>query len=175
MRETCTAASFLLVVATLVATTVVVSSESTSSSSIVCVCRCCYQGSCNSLSNVSWTLDTCSSCSTSLCNAYIASDAVRSKTARIFESLENNVPAAARADLTVDVCEVVTVLETATCTGTQCKRTTSLQAECYNRESPFMKYAILTFTFFLVFGTVFGFVKNYIPALQEFNAKYFNY
>lgn len=151
-----------------------VAAESTTSS-IVCVCRCCYQGDCKALSNVSWKLDSCTSCTTSLCNTYIASDAVRSKTARLFESLENSVPAAAKADATVDVCEVITVLETATCTGSNCKRTTNLQAECYNRESPIMKYTILTFTFLLVFGTVFGFVKNYIPALQEFNAKYFNY
>lgn len=145
------------------------------SASIVCVCRCCYQGDCTTLRNVSWTLDSCTACTTKRCNEYIAGGEIRAKTARLFESLENNVPAAAKADLVVDVCEVITVLETATCSGTQCKRSTNLQAECYNRNSPIMKYTIISFVFFIVTGTVFGFIKNHIPALQEFNAKYFNY
>jgi hypothetical protein len=89
--------------------------------------------------------------------------------------LENNVPAAAKTDLTVDVCEVISVLETATCSGTSCKRSTNLKAECYNRNTPLIKYTIQAFVFLLVTGVIFGFVKNHIPALQDFNARYFNY
>lgn len=149
--------------------------DSITSDSVICVCRCCYQGNCNSLSNVSWAVDSCSSCQTSMCNEYIASSVVRSKTARLFESLENNVPAGAKADLVVDVCEVITVLETATCTGSSCKRSTNLKAECYNRNTPLIKYTIQCFVFILITGVLFGFVKNFLPALQDLNTKYFNY
>lgn len=142
---------------------------------ILCTCRCCYQGDCTALVNVSWDVDSCDACSTTLCNQYIASSEVKQKTARLFESLQNDVPAAAKTDLQVDVCEVITVLETATCSGGQCKRSTNMRAECYNRNAPLMKYMIQSFVGILIGGVVFGFVKNYIPALQGLNTRYFNY
>lgn len=145
------------------------------SGDILCTCRCCYQGDCSALVNVSWDVDSCDACSTTLCNQYIASSAVKKKTARLFESLQNDVPVGAKSDLQVDVCEVITVLETATCSGSQCKRSTNMRAECYNRNGPIMKYMIQAFVAILVGGVMFGFVKNHIPALQELNIRYFNY
>lgn len=144
-------------------------------SSIMCVCRCCYQGDCAPISNASWTVSSCSDCKTSLCNAYVASSAARTKAARLFDSLESSVPEAAVSKEEVDVCEIVTVLEVATCSGAQCKRSTNLKAECYNRDAPLMKYTIQVFVFIFFAGTFFGLIKNHIPAFQEINAKYFNY
>jgi hypothetical protein len=85
------------------------------------------------------------------------------------------VPEAAASKEEVDVCEIITVLEVATCAGAQCKRSTNLKAECYNRDAPLMKYTIQVFVFIFFAGIFFGLIKNHIPAFQEINAKYFNY
>jgi hypothetical protein len=147
----------------------------TTTPTVMCVCRCCYQGDCTPLTNVSWSLSSCAQCSTSLCNNYIVSDSARIKTAQLFDSLSGNIPPQAKQSMTVDVCEVITVLETATCTGSACKRSTNLQAECYDRDAPLMKYTVQVFVWVTTVAVVFGFVKNYIPALHAINAKFFNY
>lgn len=143
--------------------------------SVMCVCRCCYQGDCAPMSNASWKVESCSDCKTSLCNTYVASSEARSKAARLFDSLESTVPEAAVEGTDVDVCQIVTVLEVATCSGSRCKRSTNLKAECYNRDAPIMKYSIQAFVAICIVATFIGLIKNHIPAFQEFNAKYFNY
>lgn len=95
--------------------------------------------------------------------------------AQIFETLQDGVPAGARAGLSVDTCEVISVLEAATCEGDGCRTSTNLKADCFDRNEAAHKYAILAFVSIAMFGVVFGFVKNHLPALQGFNAKYFNY
>ncbi|KAG5490061.1 hypothetical protein JKF63_00180 [Porcisia hertigi] len=143
-------------------------------SPIVCTCRCCYQGGCSPLANVSWTVSSCSDCSTKMCNDYISSPQVRSQTARIFDVIEGEPPL--RNDtVVVHECEVIAVLEAATCTVKSCKRTSTIKAECYDRNAPLIKYSIISFVLFTIFAVIFGIIKNYIPALQSLNEKYFNY
>ena len=165
------AALFVAVVGTATGNTV----ESTSTDSIVCICRCCYLGECAPLENASWPVSKCTDCSASRCKEVVKSSDRRVKMARIFETLQDGVPAGARAGLSVDVCEVISVLEAATCEGDGCRTSTDLKAECFDRNEPIHKYAIMAFVSVATFGVIFGFVKNHLPALQGFNAKYFNY
>ncbi|KAG5464012.1 hypothetical protein LSCM1_00191 [Leishmania martiniquensis] len=154
--------------------TAVVTEESSQSSPIVCTCRCCYQGGCSPLTNVSWTVRSCNDCSTKMCNDHIASQEVRAETARLFEGIRGEKPL---TDGTVEVqeCEVIAVLEAATCTTKSCKRTSTIKAECYDRNAPLIKYSIISFVLLTIFAVIFGIIKNYIPAFQALNEKYFNY
>ncbi|EPY28543.1 endochitinase [Strigomonas culicis] len=140
----------------------------------VCTCRCCYQGGCSELNNVSWVVDSCADCTNKLCNDYIRSSKVRTELARIFESISGDATDTAVSTL-VQECEVISVLEAATCTGKMCKRTSTIKAECYNRNAPLMKYSIISFVMATVAAVLFGLMKNYIPAFQTLNEKYFNY
>jgi hypothetical protein len=111
-----------------------------------------------------------------MCRDYISSPSIRTKTARVFESLESTVPQAAQGSIRVDVCEVISVLEAATCTAeTGCKRTTDVKSDCFNQNAPLMKYTIQSFVCISVLAIAFGFVKNHIPSLQELNNRFFNY
>lgn len=145
-----------------------------STSPITCTCRCCYQGGCNAITNVSWTVDSCGDCSTKLCNEYIASKEVRFATARLFDGIQGD-NALGAAEVVVEECEVIAVLEAATCTAKSCKRTSTIKAECYDRNAPLIKYSIISFVLLTIFAMVFGIIKNYIPAFQSLNEKYFNY
>ena len=150
--------------------------QQTADGSIVCLCRCCYLGDCTPLMNASWPVNTCTDCTNQMCQDYITSTSIRVKTARIFESLQSAVPQAAQSSLRVDVCEVISVLEAATCTAsTGCKRTTDVKGECYNQNAPLIKYTIQSFAAISFIAVIFGFVKNHIPSLQELNNRYFNY
>lgn len=81
----------------------------------------------------------------------------------------------AGVDVTLQECEVIAVLEAATCTTKSCKRTSTIKAECYNRDAPLIKYSIISLVAITVWSVIFGLIKNYIPAFQSFNEKYFNY
>lgn len=148
---------------------------STADDSIVCICKCCYMGDCAPLANASWSVGSCGQCLTSRCNEFIKSPTTRQKVSRTFETLEEGVPEGARIESGVDVCEVVSVLEAATCKSKFCKRSTNLKAECFDRNEPLHKYIVMFFTLFAMFGVGFAFIKNHLPALQGFNLKYFNY
>ncbi|KAK7199902.1 endochitinase [Novymonas esmeraldas] len=152
----------------------VAAAEPSLSSPIVCTCRCCYQGGCSQLKNVSWTVSSCNDCSTKMCNTYIASEQVRAETARLFEGIRGDHPLTNGA-VVVQECEVIAVLEAATCTTKSCKRTSTIKAECYDRNGPLIKYSIISFVLLTIFAVVFGIIKNYIPAFQSLNEKYFNY
>ncbi|GET93257.1 endochitinase, putative [Leishmania tarentolae] len=147
--------------------------ESSLSNPIVCTCRCCYQGGCSPLTNVSWTVNSCSECSTKMCNDYISSQQVRADTARLFEGIRGEKPL--NGTVVVQECEVIAVLEAATCTTKSCKRTSTIKAECYDRNAPLIKYSILSFVLLTIFAVILGIIKNYIPAFQSLNEKYFNY
>ncbi|RNF26663.1 endochitinase [Trypanosoma conorhini] len=151
--------------------------ESTSivdTSSIVCTCRCCYQGGCRSMPNVTWVVSSCDKCSTADCNAYIRSEEVRMETARLFEGIGSDEPLPS-VEGQLSECKVISVLEAATCSGRSCKRTTTIKAECYNRDAPLIKCSIISFVSVTAVAIVFGLIKNHIPALQGLNEKYFNY
>ncbi|EPY39370.1 endochitinase [Angomonas deanei] len=141
--------------------------------SIVCTCRCCYQGGCSALPNVKWVVSSCSECSTKMCNEYITSSEVRAETARLFEGIQGDEPLS-NGNIVVQECQVISVLEAATCAGWWCKRTTTIKAECYNRDAPLIKYTIVSFVLTTIAVIVFGMIKNYIPALQTINERYFN-
>jgi len=111
-----------------------------------------------------------------MCTQYITGSDIRVKTARIFAGLQSDVPSAVQTTMSVDVCEVISVLEAATCSeAAGCFRTTSVKAECYSQHAPVIKFGILAFVSLIFAGIVFGFTKNYIPSLQEFNMRHFNY
>ncbi|RNE97875.1 endochitinase [Trypanosoma rangeli] len=157
--------------------TVVVAEESPGvmdTSSIVCTCRCCYQGGCRPMPNVSWVVSSCEQCSTAVCNAHIRSEEVRRETARLFEGIESDEAFPSVAGH-LDECKVISVLEAATCSSRNCKRTTTIKAECYNRDAPLIKCSIISFVGVTAVAIVFGLVKNHIPALQGLNEKHFNY
>lgn len=144
------------------------------SSPIICTCRCCYRGGCRQITNISWTVSSCDDCTTNLCKSYISSTGVREEVAHLFESIKgDNVSAG--VDVTLQECEVIAVLEAATCTTKSCKRTSTIKAECYNRDAPLIKYSIISLVAITVWSVIFGLIKNYIPAFQSFNEKYFNY
>ncbi|CAG9583711.1 putative endochitinase [Leishmania major strain Friedlin] len=151
----------------------VTAEESSLSSPIVCTCRCCYQGGCSPLTNVSWTVSSCSECSTKMCNEYISSQQVRADTARLFEGIQGEKPL--NDTVVVQECEVIAVLEAATCTTKSCKRTSTIKAECYDRNAPLIKYSIISFVLLTIFAVILGIIKNYIPVFQSLNEKYFNY
>lgn len=142
--------------------------------SIVCTCRCCYQGGCSLMPNTSWVVRSCDECSTATCNDYMRSKEVRIETARLFEGIESNEPSVS-TEGGIHECKVISVLEAATCVGKNCKRTTTIQAECFNRDSPQIKYSIMTFLGLTGVAIIFGLVKNHIPAFQGLNEKYFDY
>ncbi|KPA80120.1 putative endochitinase [Leptomonas pyrrhocoris] len=148
--------------------------EDPSPNSIICTCRCCYQGGCSAITNVSWSVERCSGCTTKDCNDYISSQAVRAETARLFEGIQGEKPLTSGA-VVVEECAVIAVLEAATCTTKSCKRTSTIKAECYDRNAPLTKYSVIFFVLFTIFAVVFGIIKNYIPAFQSLNEKYFNY
>ncbi|PWV11644.1 putative endochitinase [Trypanosoma cruzi] len=143
-------------------------------SSIVCTCRCCYQGGCSPMPNITWVVSTCDRCSTAVCNEYIRSKEVRIETARLFEGIESDEPLPSIEEQ-LNECKVISVLEAATCSGRNCKRTTTIKAECYNRDAPLIKYSIISFVSVTALAIVFGLIKNHIPALHGLNEKYFNY
>lgn len=149
-------------------------SSSSSSDNIICTCRCCYQGGCSAITNVSWSVDTCGECTTKSCNNYISSQAVRAETARLFEGIQGERPLTSGA-VVVEECAVIAVLEAATCTTKTCKRTSTIKAECYDRNAPLTKYSVIFFLLVTIFAVIFGIIKNDIPAFQSLNEKYFNY
>ncbi|ORC92991.1 endochitinase [Trypanosoma theileri] len=149
-------------------------SRSVETSSIVCTCRCCYQGGCSAMPNITWVVSSCDQCSTAVCNDYIRSKEVRMETARLFEGIESDEPLPGSVEA-LHECKVISVLEAATCVSRNCKRTTTIKAECFNRDAPLIKYSIITFVGTAVVAVVFGLIKNHIPAFQGFNEKYFNY
>lgn len=142
---------------------------------LICTCRCCYQGGCNTMANVSWAVNSCSECTTKSCTDYIVSSEVRAETARLFEGIQGESIWATGEDVRIDECQVISVLEAATCVSKTCKRTTTIKAECYNRDAPLIKFSIVSFVLITLVAVVFGVVKNNIPAFQAFNEKYFNY
>ncbi|CAJ1036099.1 hypothetical protein, conserved [Leishmania lindenbergi] len=151
----------------------IVAGESPLSSSIVCTCRCCYQGGCSALTNVSWVISSCNECTTKMCNDYISHQHVREETARLFEGIQGKRPF--NGTVVVQECKVIAVLEESTCTEKSCKRTSTIKAECYDRNAPLIKYSIISFVLITIFAVIFGIIKNHIPALQSLNEKYFNY
>ena len=148
--------------------------EETSSDDIICTCRCCYQGGCSAITNVSWAVGKCSECTTKSCNNYISSQAVRAETARLIEGIQGERPLT-NGVVVVEECAVIAVLEAATCTTKTCKRTSTIKAECYDRNAPLTKYSVIFFVLVTIFAVVFGIIKNDIPAFQSLNEKYFNY
>lgn len=153
------------------------SADKGSQSGVICTCRCCYLGECRPFSNATWMMDSCLQCTSDVCRTFVRSDGVRRQTAHVFELLQDGVPLAEKRAMRLDVCEVVSVLEASTCPVTDnfCKRTTDLKAECFDRSAPLQKYCVWSFVWILFAATVLGFTKNYIPALQHFNRKHFDY
>ncbi|KEG12749.1 endochitinase [Trypanosoma grayi] len=155
-------------------TEVIASAAPMDTYSILCTCRCCYQGGCSPMPNITWVVNSCDECSTAICNEHIRSKEVRMETARLFEGIESDEPFPS-SDGTIHECKVISVLEAATCTSRNCKRTTTIRAECYNRDAPLIKHFIITFVGITAVAIVFGLLKNHIPAFQGLNEKYFNY
>lgn len=145
------------------------------SSPVICACRCCYLGECYPLENASWYVSSCADCRTQDCQAIIHSSSRRTKIARTFEALQDGVPEEARTGIEISVCEVISVLEAVTCTTSECKRTTDVMAECFDRNEPIHKYTIISFLLLCFAGLIFGLVRPYIPALQSFNQRHFDY
>lgn len=142
----------------------------------LCVCKCCYLGACNPMEGASWLMSSCSNCTSDQCNNYIQSAELRGKTTRTFELLQEGIPSVAKTGVTIDVCQVISVLEIATCPKTgSCKRVTDVKADCFDRNAPINKYSIFLFLLVTIVCVIFGFIRNHIPALQDLNAKYFNY
>eukprot|EP00758_Cryptobia_borreli_P004868 Tbor_TRINITY_DN4626_c0_g1::TRINITY_DN4626_c0_g1_i1::g.14800::m.14800 len=148
---------------------------STAEESIVCICKCCYLGECSALANGFWHVKSCQECTARQCRDFVESSGTRARISRTFKALEPKLPEGPGLDLQIDLCEVVSVLETATCTGSGCRRITNLKAECFDRNESLHKYIIVMFVSLSTIGVIFGFVKNHLPALQDFNMKYFNY
>ena len=162
--------------ALLVVVLIVVSSvDAEAIEAIVCQCRCCYLGDCKPLENATWFVDSCSSCKVQRCRDHVQTLAVRQKTARVFETLDSDVPPDARVSEEVDVCEVISVLEAATCPAGECRRSTDLNAECFDRDAFIHKGIVMLFCFGAASAVIVGMTKNYLPFLHDINAKYFNY
>ena len=160
----------------LVLSTVLVSAEE-SETAIVCQCRCCYLGDCRPLGNASWFVEGCGECTTQLCHDHVRSLSIRKRTARVFETLDSDIPANGRLAEEVDVCEVISVLEAATCPsgGKSCRRSTDLGAECYDRHAPMQMMIVSVFCVVSAAGVLLGLTKNYLPALQRYNYRWFDY
>lgn len=122
------------------------------------------------LPNASWPITSCRDCTTKMCNDYITSQGIREETAKLFEGMGEG-----SQDINYDECQVISVLEAATCTSRACKRTATIKSECYNRNEPLIKYSIISFVLTTVVALVFGLIKNHIPAFQSLNETYFNY
>lgn len=157
------------------ADTAATASAPVAAAALICTCRCCYQGGCTMMTNVSWVVSSCSECTTKVCTDYIVSPEVRAETARLFEGIQGETIWATGEDVVIDECQVISVLEAATCTSKTCKRTTTIEAECYNRDAPLIKFSIVSFVLVTLVALVFGAIKNSIPAFHSFNEKYFNY
>lgn len=149
------------------------------SSGIICVCKCCYLGTCTAIANASTYVNSCGACTSSNCNAYIQSDEAKQKSSQYFAVLQPGVPPSALSSRNyppIDVCEVIAVLESVMCSDGSCpKQLTNMQSDCVDRNGFAMKFSIVSFVVVSVSGVVLGFFKNYIPALQEMNQMYFNY
>ena len=177
------------------AATFLLAAHVASAAEVLCVCRCCYLGDCAPLANTSWPMSDCGACTAVRCRSHLQTPEVRNKIARAFEWFrddENSMggvtaeeqalidahQARSLTENAFDVCEVVAVTEAVSCArqrGTGCKVSTDITAECYDRNQPSVKYTTWLFLIVSFFGIVFGFTKNHLAALQDFNAKNFDY
>ncbi len=144
---------------------------------IVCQCRCCYLGDCKPLKNATWFVSDCGACNLQLCQNYVTSQSIRRRTATLFEALEDDIPAESDLLDEVNVCEVISVLELVTCPPGKrnCRRSTDLSAECFDRNDWLRKYIVVLFITALFLGVVLGLTKNYLPGMQKYNKMWFNY
>lgn len=159
---------------------------------VVCSCRCCYMGDCVVLTNGTFTDKDCSTCTAVECQRRATDISAKRRIARIFDVLQDfdpssiygindvsNIAAAADgmagASEALPVCEIVAVVENANCKSRNCKVSTNFQPVCYDRNDGLIKSVTWVFVLTLFLGVFLALVKNYIPALQEFNKTHFDY
>lgn len=101
---------------------------------VLCVCRCCYLGTCTTVHNASWNMRDCSQCTAQKCRQRVESSEFREKVGTVFRVLEeadSDLPtgkenaaerelmiahrAAALKEHPIEVCEIIAVMEAVKC------------------------------------------------------------
>ena len=173
--------------------------DPTMAGAIICSCRCCYMGDCVVLTNGTFAGPDCSVCTANECKRRATDTTARRRIARIFDVLQDfdtsssysladlragsslvATDGAAASDagqqgVNLPICEIVAVVEDANCRMSSCKVSTNMLADCFDRNDGVVKFVTWAFVFIIFFGIFLAFSKNYIPALQQFNFRHFDY